>query len=303
MKEILIEGYKDRKLTCYLYDEVENPKGVVVVVHGMQEHALRYGEFAHFLNDSGYIMFSSDLRGHGKNMIDNKPGFDDGDIYKNIVEDYKIFIAKLKKDYKSLPIIVFGHSFGSFITQRLLTECDNLVDKFILCGSTYTNSFVFKMGKILASLTKAFKGGEGSAKLVEACSIKGYGKKFPEGNWLSRDETIWESYKKDSLCGQSFPASFYYSFFKGAIKNYDKLALVDESTPILLICGDADPVGGRAKAVKKLHKVYLKHWLNAELKIYAGARHELLNETNKQEVMHDILNFIEADNKSAKNRK
>ena len=302
MKEIVMKGFKDRELVCYICDEVQNPKGVLVVVHGMQEHALRYEHFGKFLNDAGYIMFISDLRGHGKNMTEGRPGFEDGDIYFNIVEDYKIFISKLKADYK-LPLIVFGHSFGSFISQKLLTECDNLVDKFILCGSTYTNTFMFKMGKVMASITKKCKGADGPAKLVEACSIKGYGKKYPDGNWLTRDESAWEEYKKDPLCGRSFPAGFYYSFFNGAVSNYKKLAMVDESTPILLICGDADPVSAGAKGMKKLNKVYTKHWLNVELKIYNDARHELLNEINKEEVMQDILTFIEADNKIAKLRK
>ena len=301
MKEVVVKGYQDRALTCYISDEVENPKGVVLVVHGMQEHSLRYKEFAKFLNNAGYIMFISDLRGHGKNIVDGKPGFDDGDIFSNIVEDYKIFISKLKSDYK-LPLIVFGHSFGSFISQKLLTECDNLVDKFILCGSTYTNSLIFKMGKLIASITSKFKGAEGQAKLVEACSVKGYGKKYPDGNWLSRNENVWEEYKKDPLCGKSFPAGFYYNFFKGATKNYKKLSMVDESTPILLISGENDPVSAYSKGVKKLNKVYTRHWLNVEMKIYKDARHELLNELNKEEVMQDILQFIEANNKVAKLR-
>ena len=302
MKKIVLNGYQGRELACYVSDEVQDPKGIVVVVHGMQEHAFRYDKFADFLNNLGYIMFTSDLRGHGANMVDGKPGFDDGDIYSNIVEDFKIFVSKLKTEYK-LPLIVFGHSFGSFISQRLLTECDNLVDKFILCGSTYTNSFMFKMGKALACITKKFKGAEGQANLVEACSIKGYGKKYPDGNWLSRDNEVWERYKEDPLCGRAFPAGFYYSFFKGATKNYKKLAMVDESTPILLICGDNDPVSSNAKGVRKLNKIYTKHWLNVQMKIYKGARHELLNEQNKEEVMQDIMEFIEADNKVAKLRK
>ena len=302
MKEITKQGYKGRELTCYLFDEVRDAKGVVVLVHGMQEHALRYLEFGKFLNDNGYILFATDLRGHGKNMLDGKPGFENGDIFENIVEAYKIFISELKNDYKNLPIIVFGHSFGSFISQRLLLECDNLVDKFILCGSAYTNSLLFKLGKILANITKRFKGAEGSAKLVESCSIGGYGKKFKNGNWLTRDENVSEEYKKDPLCGRSFPAGFYQSFFNGATKNYKRLAMVDESTPILIISGDNDPVGLNGKSIKKLNKVYTKHWLNVYVKMYKDARHELLNELNKDAVMDDILEFIEANNKVAKHR-
>ena len=99
MKEVLLKGFNDRELTCYLFDDVSSAKGVVAIVHGMQEHALRYSDFAKFLNDNGYVVFAPDLRGHGKNMTDGKPGFEDGDIYMDIVEDFKIFLANLNNEY------------------------------------------------------------------------------------------------------------------------------------------------------------------------------------------------------------
>ncbi len=297
MKEIDIEVGGCKTNACYLYDEVENPKGVVLVIHGMQEHARRYDKFCTALNSNGYIVFVSDLRGHGKNMPLANPGYSDGNIFAEIVLDHVSYIKKLKTDYKGLPLIVFGHSFGSFIAQRLIVECDTMVDKFILCGSAYANCLKFKAGLWLAVLSELTKGRKAEAKLVEKCSIKGYGKKFKNGNWLSRDEMVMEEYRADLLCGLPFPNSFYTSFFGSAIENYKNLALVDESTPILLISGTNDPVGDYGKSVKKLYKVYRKHWLNVYMKLYEGARHELLNETNSYEVVHDIISFIEADNK------
>lgn len=292
----------NRENTIKIYDDVSKTLGVVLIIHGMQEHSARYEWFAEKLNKAGYIAVTSDLRGHGKNMVISRPGYSDGNIFEEIVTDQKAYIKYLKNKYKKLPLYVFGHSFGSFVTQRLLTEADNLVDKFVLCGSGYAKSPAFFFGYLVAKLTEDFKGRDAEAKLIEKMSFKRYEKKFKNGNWLSRDDRVWKKYHEDVLCGLPFPACFYSAFFGSARKNYKNLAVVDESTPILVISGACDPVGEYGKGVNKLLKVYRHHWLNVYAKLYAGARHELLNETNKEEVVKDILTFLKADNKKINHR-
>lgn len=305
MKNIVVNGYNGRKLNAVLYDNVTKQKGIVAIVHGMQEHCGRYKAFCEHLEANGYVVFTMDLRGHGKNMQDGIPGYDSGDIFLSIVEDYKIILTDFRQKFPKLPIIVIGHSFGSFVTQRLVVEADNIVDKFVICGSTYCNNLEFKAGKVIAKLTQAFKGRKATAKLIEKTGFGGYAKSFKSegGNWLTRDTDIWEKYQKDKLCGQPFPASFYVSLFTNAPKNYKNLAHVDESTPILLIAGKCDPLSKGGRLVKKLYRVYKKHWLNVSLNLYEGGRHELLNEINNEEIWKDVLDFINAKNKSAKNRK
>lgn len=298
--EVAVGGNRKNKIK--IYDEVDKALGVVLIIHGMQEHSGRYEWFCKNLNKAGFLAVVSDLRGHGENMALGRPGDSSGNIFEEIVTDHKAYIKFLREKYKKLPIFVFGHSFGSFITQRLLTESDNLVDKFILCGTGYAKNFAFLMGLLVAKLTADTKGRSAEAKLVEKLSIKGYQKKFKNGNWLSRDDKVWEAYKKDVLCGMPFPASFYVSFFGSARKNYKNLAVVDESTPILVISGAKDPVGGYGKDVNKLVKLYKHHWLNVYCKLYEDARHELLNETNKNEVLKDIVAFLKADNKKVNAR-
>ena len=302
MREEQITVCGNRKSVLKIYDDVKSPKGVMLVIHGMQEHSGRYVGFAKKMNSKGYIIATSDLRGHGDNMVISRPGYSDGNIFEEIVLDQKEFIKFLKREYSKLPLFVLGHSFGSFIAQRLLTESDNLVDKFVLCGSAYSKNIKFTLGGVVAKLTQEFKGRGADAKLVEKLSLKGYGKKFDNGNWLSRDEKVFEDYKNDVLCGLTFPASFYVSMFTSAKNNYKNLAVVDESTPIFIIAGTMDPVGDYTKSVKKLIKVYKHHWLNVYFKFYEGARHELLNETNKEEVIKDIVEFLGADNKKANMR-
>jgi len=301
IEEVVAVG-GNRKNTIKIYDEVEKPLGVVLIIHGMQEHSGRYEWFCSKLNKAGYIAVTSDLRGHGKNMVISRPGYSDGNIFDEIVTDQKAYIKYLKNKYKKLPLFVFGHSFGSFVTQRLLTESDADVDKFILCGTGYAKSPAFFFGNLVAKITEDCMGRGADAKLIEKLSFKQYEKKFKNGNWLSRDDRVWKKYHEDVLCGCTFPACFYSSFFGSARKNYKNLAVVDESTPILVISGTKDPVGEYGKGVNKLLKVYRNHWLNVYAKLYTGARHELLNETNKDEVVKDIIDFLKADNKKINNR-
>lgn len=291
MKELILKGYKDRELACYLSD-VEGARAVVVLVHGMQEHGLRYEGFANALSEAGIAFFVADLRGHGKNII-KRPGLDDGDIYLNIVEDYKKFIEFIRNKYPKAVLVLFGHSYGSFVVQRFVRDYPTLADKFVICGSSYMNTPIIKAARVIAGLTKLFKGREADAKLVESLSIRGYGKGYPDGNWLTRDEKVWEKYKADELCGQVFPVAFYQSMFKNLPKNYKALNKKNKvDAPVLLIAGDDDPVGAKGKGVKKLYKVYKKAGIDVKAKLYEGARHEVLNETNKEQVVQDVIGFI-----------
>ena len=129
------------------------------------------------------------------------------------------------------------------------------------------------------------------ASLIEKISIKGYGKKYPDGNWLSRDENNWHNYTNDPLCGLEFPNNFYWSFFKNARHNYKNLKNIPYYLPILIISGTNDPVCGK-KGLFKLFFEYSKANKKVYLKTYLNARHELLNEINKQEVYNDVYKFI-----------
>lgn len=294
LKEYKMLGYKGRELTVY-ESEVVGAKNIVVLIHGMQEHAKRYEWFSGELEYNGIAFFAADLRGHGKN-ITLKPGLDDGNIFANIVEDYLIFIENLKKKYVGAKIILMGHSFGSFVAQRFVRDFQDKVDKIILCGSNFMNNFLMKAAGVVASINKLLTGRKKDAKLLESLSIRSYGKGYPDGNWLTRDENIWAEYKKDPLCGQVFPVAFYHSMSKEVVKNYKGLKrwnnLAEKKVPIFIIAGDDDPVGEKGKGVTRLYEEYDKNDLIVDIKLYDGARHELLNELNKKEVVQDILNFI-----------
>lgn len=289
VKDYVFDG-NSRPIRMKIY-EAEKPRAVMLIVHGMQEHSGRYEVVANEFNGFGITVVTSDLRGHGGNIM-LAPGLDEGDIFLNIVDDQKAIIGKLKKIYPNLPLVVLGHSYGSFVTQRLVRDRVD-VDKFILSGSSYMKGAIVSAGRVLAGLSRIFKGRSADAKLIEAVSIKGYGKKFENGNWLSRDECVWEKYNADKMCGQVFPVAFYSSMFKQLPKNYRKLKnSVGYKPSILIMSGDDDPVGNFSKGVKKLYNVYKSAGFDVEMKLYAGGRHEMLNEINREEVIGDIVEYI-----------
>lgn len=290
MRKEIIVGYENKDLTAYFWDEVENAKAVVQIIHGMQEHAKRYDEFAQELNKAGFIVFASDLRGHGETAGNVEDlGHTNGDIFKEIVSDQILITEKLKNKY-DLPVYIFGHSFGSFITQRYIQVC-NLSEKVVICGSAYTNTFLMKAANIMAHLTGFFKGNHSPAKLIENMSFGSYAKAFDNGNWLSTDESVFEKYKQDPYCGTPFPACFYKSMFKNIVRNYRDLKLITPEQRVLLIAGTDDPVGGKGKLVEKLFKVYKRHNVDVNMILYDNERHELVNGLQKQKVISDIVDF------------
>lgn len=288
---IKISGFHDLQLNTYLFDKVENPKAVVVVIHGMQEHCRRYFHFAEFLNKNGYIAVLSDLRGHGLTAISKeKLGFGEKDIFKETLQD-QLNIIEFAHEKYGLPIYVFGHSYGSMLTQHLVQQSP-LIEKAVICGTANGSSLIMKLGSMVASLFSIFKKDTSKSGTIEKMCIKSYGKKFERGNWITKDEKVFDKYLADEYCGGSFPFGFYKSMIKnmtGANKGIEKIG----NKKIFLIVGEKDPVSNGAKQVKSLYKTYLKKNINVSLKIYENDRHELLNETDKDVVMNDVLSFFE----------
>ena len=284
-----IEGYHHLKLYSYVYDKIKNPKAVVLIVHGMMEHAFRYDNFARFLNDNGYYVIANDLRGHGHTAVDKKFGMGEKDIFQETVQDEIVMLEKIKDAY-NLPVYLFGHSYGSMISQAIIQNTD-IVEKCVLCGTANGSSGIMKMGGSFTKFLSLFKGDTAKAGVVENMCIKNYGKKFENGNWLTRDENVFKAYQEDEFCGGTFP----FGFYKSMLTNMKKInAGINKigNKKIFLIAGEKDPVGSCGKQVVALNKRYLSNNIDSRVKIYPECRHELINELNKEEVYNDILDFF-----------
>jgi len=292
MKEIKMKGFNNLEIFTRVFDNVKNPKGVVQIIHGMREHSGRYVRFAEMLEKNGYIVFAPDQRGHGRTAKSlDLLGHGENDIYLECVEDHKLISEEIKKQYPNLPLYIFAHSFGSMVAQKYIQDC-HLANKVILCGTNNGNNATFKLGLLVSRVQAAFVGGKKPANFIEKTNKKLYASKFERGNWLTRNEEIFDKYLEDPYCNAIFPISFYKSLFGNMTKVNKSISRIDKDLEIFLIAGDNDPVGDYSNNVLSLTDLYKEKGVNAKAKIYKDARHELINETNYKEVDEDILEFL-----------
>ncbi|MBR2874606.1 MAG: alpha/beta hydrolase [Clostridia bacterium] len=301
MKEFKIKSFDGYELYCYLYDEVENPKGVYQITHGMAEHALRYKPFAEFLNKNGYIVFANDLRAHGKSAgsVEKVSLVVNGDLFDETVQD-QIFLSKyLKEQYPNLPLFLMGHSYGSFITQRYIQLCD-IPKAVILMGSARQDGMLCVAGSFINWFIYTFKGKDTPSKIIADISFGGYQKQFKEGHWITSVKEISDAYEADPYCGAIFSAGFYKYFFGNIRKTLYKkknLQNIKKDLPLFIVSGELDPVGGPVKLVDLLYDTYIKLGLtNVSKKLYPNMRHEILNEVDYTTPYNDLLDFINKNN-------
>ncbi len=297
MKQSTFATFDGKTIALYVWDDVAFPKAVVKICHGMAEHAQRYSRFAQHLNKQGYLVVATDNRGHGLSAEKNSLGFEDGDMFASDVQD-QIDICETLKRQHDLPVFLFGHSYGSFVSQSVIAQPNN-IDGFVLCGSNYMKGISFSMCHLIAKWMCKHKGGRRPAQLIASLSFGMYEKKFPGKNaWLNRDAEQVALYNKDDLCGFVCSANFYRSFMKGVGTLYGKQSKsgVCKNKPILLVAGSDDPVGNYGKGVQKLCKFYSKTVgvQKVEMTLYQGARHEILNEPLcKADVFQQVCNYLD----------
>lgn len=291
MRETLFRTNDGQNLVCVIWDNVKKPIGVVQIIHGMDEHIRRYDRFAKYLNKNGYIVFGDDHRAHGKTAGDIKNIGRVGntpDIFMATVNDEIEILKYLKGKYK-LPVFLFGHSYGSFITQRVM-ECTNLCTAGVcLSGSARYPIWLLKIGCLIAWIGMKLRGPNAPAKFLEHFSpIRGT---HPDGgSKLTRDDGQVALHNADPMHAEYFSYGFYYSLFHNLIQiSYN----VDCNMPILIISGGSDLVSNNASLATALYKTYQAHNMeNLTIIIYPDARHELLMEINYKDVQRDVLNFF-----------
>ena len=296
MKHMELRTFDDKINTVSVWDEVDNKIGAVVIVHGMAEHADRYDDFAKRLNREGYVVLADNHRGHKFNP-DGERGIVAPDSFENSVRDIKSVVDYAKQTY-GVEVALLGHSYGSFLSQRYLELYADTVVCCILSGTAYMKGALVGMGKAIAGLQRFFVGGEKTGKLIDKMSFGAYNKPFESQGqrfaWLSRDREKVAEYEADEYCGYPLSIDYYYYFFR-SVQNMcsDAVKSVPAEMPILIAIGSDDPVSNKGVLAEKLYKFYLQNGLNAELKVYPGARHEILNEINRAEVYNDFVAFID----------
>jgi len=287
-------------------DDESEIKGVVQLHHGLGEHSMRYDRFGSVLADNGYVLNAYDLRGHGKtgeNSVANKTGLmgklADKNGFDRVVNDLDEIISSLKNDFPGKKTILFGHSFGSFVSQAYIERFGNKLDGCILCGTAGPRPAMMKAGKIAANIVKFFRGKNTVVKLLSDLSFGSYNEKIENpksvNSWLSKNEMNVELYDMDKWCGIPLTTSFFCDMLHGinTIHKPSNMKKIPVNLPVYLIYGTDDPVGDYGKTIEKLYEIYKNNGItNLSIKAYEGDRHEILNEDDKETVENDVLEWI-----------
>ena len=281
-----------------IYIPNKNIKGIFHLVHGMTEYIGRYDHLMSFIALNGYICAGYDNLGHGKTSENDQLGFiAEKDGYKFLIRDVKLFEDKLKAEYKDLPLILMGHSMGSFIVRLAAEKYPESIDKLIICGTAGPNP-IAPIGLLITDLISAFKGKHSYSKTVENIAFGAYNKHFDNSskyNWLTKDKSVIEKYEKDKFCTFHFSVQAMHDLVKLNIECNKKrwFENLKGELDILIISGKDDPVGNYGKGVKAVYGNLLKHnKTKIKLKLYENCRHEIHNDTSKDEMFSDILLFI-----------
>ena len=310
VKEFTFKTQDGMTIYCrkWLPNEYGTIKGAIQISHGMAEHIKRYDEFAKYLVSEGFIVYGNDHRGHGKTAgsLDNVGYFADKDGWNKVVDDMYTLTRIIKDENENLPIFIIGHSMGSFLTRTYIENYGDEVNGVILSGTGGDPGFIGNIGILIAKSEIKKVGKKGKSKKLNNLSFGNYNKSFKptrtEFDWLSRDTSVVDKYMEDPYCGSIFSAGFYYDMLTG-LKELNKRENIDKiqkNLPVVFLSGDKDPVGNNTKGVLKAYKGYKDAGIvDVSYKFYSGARHEILNEINKEEVYSDILSWINSKIKVA----
>ena len=284
------------------------PRAVIQIAHGMAEHIARYADFAEFLVKHGYAVVMNDHAGHGRSIQkdEHRGYFGEKDGWTNVVQDLKVLRDRAAHEFPDVPMVLMGHSMGSFLARAYAALYPQDHAMYIFSGTAGKNSLL-RLGRLTAKMECKRNGAMKPSKLLQKMSFGSYNKAFKPvrtGNdWLTGNHDIVDAYEKDPLCGFAFTAEAMLDLFGviEAVTGTQWAAQVPD-VPIYLFFGTQDPVGANGKGVRQvadwLKKTGHRHVI---LKPYEGGRHEMLNEENNKEVYDDVLRFLESNISAKKN--
>lgn len=277
------------------------PRAVVQIAHGIAEHIDRYRPFMEFLADNGFVAAGNDHLGHGKSIrVPEEQGFfAEKDGWWRVVDDMDKLHDIMSNEYPELPYVLFGHSMGSFLTRTYLIKHPDKYDGVILSGTGHQSPALVLGGNAAASVMAKLNGAMGDGTKLDSLAFGSYLSKIENPrtkfDWLSRDAEQVDKYIADPLCGFVGKIGLYRDMMQGIkfITDKKNIAQMNKEKPVYFMSGDGDPVGDYGKGVERAYKAFCDAGLHdVFMRLYPGGRHEMLNETNKEQVYQDILNWL-----------
>jgi len=287
----------------WLPDEKNNIKAVLQIIHGMGEHSGRYKEFAQALTDAGFAVYSNDHRGHGK--TGGTPGtfghFADKGGWELVISEIFKLTEIIKQENPLKNIFIYGHSLGAFLASYNSLIHGKEIRGMIISGTKTTPGPVENIGTLIAKMQIRKNGPKVKAPLLLSLTFGKYNKYFKPNrtsfDWISRDTKKVDEYMADPYCNGQFSATFFLDMANGLkkINKMENMKKTPGNLSIYLLAGTKDPVSNFTKDMLKVYKDYKKAGVkDIEYKFYEGARHEIINELNRQEVYKDIIDWMDA---------
>lgn len=281
--------------------QLEQPKAVIQISHGMGEHIGRYQAFAEALNAQGYSVYGADHRGHGKSSTPENYGDMGENGWLNTASDVTQLSETIKQKHPELPVFLFAHSMGTMLAQHFLGSHGHLYKAVILSGSPgFVPSPLARVASWISGFEKWRLGSSGQSALLEKLVFADSNKAYagPDANgfeWLSREKSEVKKYIDDPACGFVLSAGSMAGMFAGNLRTSSPVYVsrIPNSLPLLLLSGSDDPVHGQQKNLQRMIDVYQACGLTPSQKIYPEGRHEMLNEENREQVCQDIIAYFD----------
>ncbi|ANS77935.1 Lysophospholipase [Serinicoccus hydrothermalis] len=281
------------------------PRAVVLVAHGMVEHAARYEHLARRLLDHGYAVYAPDHRGHGHTVSGRGERgllghMADQDGFASVVDDLLALTDRIEADLPGVPVVLLGHSMGSFLARAYAARYGDRLAALILSGTAGAPGVLANLGLGVASLEARLRGPRAPSHLMTTLTMGPYNARFrpnrTRSDWLSRDTAQVDAYEADPLSGATASAGFYRDLLTGLrwVSQRSVAAQMPKELPVHLVAGEVDPVGGEAGTEEVAALFRDVGMQDVTTRIWPGARHEVLQEVNRDEVETELLAWLDA---------
>lgn len=300
-----VDGEGGHGIQTQLFVPAAAPIGVIQVAHGLGECIDRYARFAASANERGFVVIGHDHRGHGGHG-DERGYFAPRNGWRLVVDDMLRVQQAAADRFPAVPITLLGHSMGSFFAQYFAMIHGGSLAALLLSASTWPPRPLSLFGNLIARLVCFLRDERSESALLDKLGFGSHNKPFEpartELDWLSRDQAEVDKYIADPRCGGPFTAGLWRDLTALLLRlgSDEAMNRIPSDLPILITGGSDDPVGGDDGMGKlALHLAQTLH-SRIKVKIYPGGRHEMLNETNRDEVTSNWLDWIDENTRSGR---